>query len=90
MVNKVVAGRLAMRQEGEWWNAYYVMNDTMSGALHLGSINMRLVIDNEERKEMFLEFMRNIGASIINEVTGQIPEWTEATLAPDHERGGNA
>jgi hypothetical protein len=36
-------GRLALREEGEWWNAYYyAMPGTMDGALHLGSIRGRL------------------------------------------------
>ena len=33
-------GRLALRAEGEWWNAYYAMPDTMDRAIHLGSIRL--------------------------------------------------
>jgi hypothetical protein len=36
-------GRLAFRQEGEWWNAYWSRDQhSMVDAVHLGSLRMTL------------------------------------------------
>jgi hypothetical protein len=43
-------GRLAMRHEGNMWNAYYAMVGTMEGAIPLGSIAMAAIESNEKRK----------------------------------------
>jgi hypothetical protein len=51
-------GRVAFRKEGKWWNAYYAMPDTMKGAIHLGSILMTLVQD-QETKQAFMTTMRS-------------------------------
>lgn len=36
-------GRLAMREEGGFWSAYYAMPGSMEGAVLLGTIRMRFV-----------------------------------------------
>ena len=48
-------GRLAMRVEGTMWNAYYAMPNTIDDAMLLGSIRMRLVEHNPERRQVFIE-----------------------------------
>lgn len=50
-------GRLAMRHEGTFWNAYYAMPDTMDGAVLLGSIAMRFVAD-ATRRDRFMALMK--------------------------------
>jgi hypothetical protein len=88
--NSTKIGRLAMRHEGESWNAYYAMPDTMDGAILLGSIAMRFIVDNEERKTAFMDFMREAVADLIEEATGQRPIWPEGPhTAPEHERSGH-
>jgi hypothetical protein len=82
-------GRLAMRHEGEYWNAYYAMPGTMEGAIVLGSIRMGAVIDNPARKDAFMVMMRDIVADIIEEHTGYRPIWGGPQTAPEHERAGN-
>ena len=84
-------GRLAMRHEGAFWNAYYALPDTMEGALHLGSIAMRFVTDNPERKEAFMAMMKDAVADILEEQTGSRPTFPDgAQPAPESERGGHA
>jgi hypothetical protein len=85
------AGRLAMREEGPMWVAYYALPDTMSGAVFLGSIALRFVQD-KERKDTFMELMREAVSDIIEEQTGSRPVWPEphGHPAPESERGGNA
>lgn len=78
-------GRLAMREEGENWNAYYALPDTMVGALWLGSIKMAFV-ENKTRRKAFLDLMRECVSDILAEVHGERPRWQGERKAPDHER----
>lgn len=48
-------GRLALRVEGDNWNAYYAQTGTMDGAIFLGSIRMGLVATNIARKQQFMD-----------------------------------
>jgi hypothetical protein len=83
-------GRLAMRHEGAMWNAYYALNGTMEGAIPLGSIAMRFVQDID-RKNAFLDMMRDAVSDLIQEQTGQRPTWPEGVqAAPEHERAGHS
>jgi len=90
MNDKVQVGRLAMRQEGGNWNAYYALNETMEDAIFLGSIKMNAVMGNPERKKAFMDMMRDIVADILEEATGTRPTWGGEESAPEHERAGNA
>jgi hypothetical protein len=83
-------GRLAMRHEGKWWNAYYAMPDTMTDAVLLGSIAMRFV-EMPERKHAFMGLMREAVSDIIEEKTGTRPTWPEprGQPAPESERSGH-
>lgn len=88
-MTKASIGRLAMRVEGDKWNAYYAMPDTLVGAIFLGSIPMKFV-ENNERRHAFISLMRDCVADIIEEVTGERPTWTGEIPAPEHERSGNS
>lgn len=89
-MSKVKIGRLAFRVEGDTWNAYYAMKDTMDGAILLASIKMSFVQDPEYR-DQFIALMRNGVADLIEENTGTRPEWpNKPQPAPEHERSGSA
>jgi hypothetical protein len=77
--------RLAMRVEGNNWNAYAAKTDTMVDSIFLGSINMRFVESNDGRKRAFLELMKDAMADVLEELFGERPTWNEI-LAPEHER----
>jgi hypothetical protein len=79
-------GRLAFREQGNNWNAYYALTDTLDGALHLGSIKMGAVADNPQRKQAFMDLMRDVVADTIEQTTGKRPTWNKAQAAPEHER----
>lgn len=81
-------GRLAMRHEGENWNAYYAMPGTMEGAIFLGSIAMAFV-QTAERKTAFMDIMREAVGDLIQEKTGIRPTWSGAHAAPESERSGH-
>lgn len=82
-------GRLALRVEGDNWNAYYAMPETMESAIYLGSIKMKFVADNEARKTAFMDLMRECVADIIEETTKVRPTWGGPRSAPDHEKAGH-
>lgn len=78
-------GRLAMREEGEDWKAYYAMPDTMNGAIFLGSIKLRFVMI-EERRKAFMDLMREAVADLIEEKAGVRPVWGGPRPAPFWEK----
>jgi hypothetical protein len=83
-------GRLALRHEGDNWNAYYALPDTMEKPIFLGSIHMGAVTSNPARKQAFMDMMRDIVSDIIEEHTGIRPTWGGPQSAPEHERSGAA
>jgi hypothetical protein len=79
-------GRLALRVEGAFWNAYYAMPDTMKDAIFLGSIRIRFVED-PMRKNVFMALMQEAVSDIIEETTGERPDWPDGPQpAPEQER----
>jgi hypothetical protein len=82
-------GRLAMREEGIWWNAYYALPSSMDGAIHLGALHMKFV-ENQERKKAFVDLMRECVADIIEAECGIRPIWGGLEPAPENERAGKA
>jgi hypothetical protein len=85
----VQVGRLALRHEGDNWVAYYALADTMKDAIFLGSIRMGVVLANQERKQAFMDLMREVVADTIEETTGIRPQWAGPQTAPEHERSGH-
>lgn len=87
----VKVGRLALREEGKFWNAYYALPDSMEDAILLGSIAMRFVAGNQERKDTFMGLMRESVSDILEEQTGHRPTWPDGPQrAPEHERAGHS
>jgi hypothetical protein len=82
--------RLALRREGDFWNAYVASDDTMKGAFLIGSIAMGSVLKNPAIKEAFMELMRQVMAAGVEEATGKPPEAWFTRPAPESERGGSA
>jgi hypothetical protein len=82
-------GRLAFREEGNLWNAYWASVGTMEDAILLASVNMQLV-KTKKRHDQFLELVREMAGDLIEEHAGVRPTWPEPEIAPEHERGGNA
>jgi hypothetical protein len=78
-------GRLAMREEGDEWRAYYALPDSMRDAIFLGSIKMRFVA-NEQRKQAFMSLMREAIGDLIEEEVGVRPVWGGPKAAPFWEK----
>lgn len=82
-------GRLALREEGKYWNAYYAQPSTMEGAIHLGTIRIEAVRNTPARKQAFIDIMRDLVTDLVEMQAGQRPTWGSPDLAPEHERGGH-
>lgn len=83
--------RLALRHEGDFWNAYAAHSETMDGAVLLGSIVIGAVSGDEgrERKRLFMDLMTKTMSIGIEAATGQTPIWGISENAPEHERSGH-
>lgn len=84
-------GRLALREEGLWWKAYYAKQDTMQDALLLGQIQLNIVANDTKnsraRKREFIMLMQAAVTDIIEDIIGTRPTWPEPPqTAPEHER----
>lgn len=83
-------GRLAMRHEGNFWNAYFALPETMDGSIFIGSIAMAAVVDNDKRKKAFMQLMWNFVADILEDKIGVRPTHGDVQRAPEHERAGHS
>jgi hypothetical protein len=77
--------RLALRAEGDKWNAYITKPDTMDGAIRVGSIALRFVEGNQKRKDAFIALMTEPLAEMMKEMYGEKPSW-EQRPARDREK----
>lgn len=80
-------GRLMLRAEGEWWNAYF--GSRLEDAFFLGQIRMSIVVKSEKAKTLFMSAMSEAVADAVEAILGQRPDMT-VTAAPENERSGNA
>lgn len=85
-MKKAQIGRLAMREEGEFWNAYFADTESMEDALLLGSIRMTCVRGHPHRKDQFMAMMRGIIDQGVKELYDQDLKWNEPTPGPENER----
>jgi len=85
-------GRLAMRHEGNFWNAYYALPNTMDSALLIGSIAMTAVTGTGGcvRKDVFMKMMSDFVADMLEDKIGVRPDMSDVHAAPEHERAGHS
>lgn len=81
--------RLALRHEGDFWNAYLALSDKMEGAKLIGSIMIGAAKKNPEVKAAFMALMQQVIADGVEEVTGDPPSEWEVGPAPETERAGH-
>jgi hypothetical protein len=82
-------GRLALRVEGEFWNAYWAPYlNTMDGSILIASIRMSTV--KGRIREDFMELVKNAFEVISQDIVKQSITWSAPKTAPESERGGNA
>lgn len=82
--------RIAFREEGNFWNAYLALPDTMVNAKLIGSISMGAVARNPEIKKAFMDTMKMTLADAVEIVTGEPPDHWDERSAPESERSGHS
>jgi hypothetical protein len=87
---KTQIGRLALRQEGEMWVAYYAQPETMDDAIELGRVRMSIVVHSTEARQAFIDLMSLAVGDQVEQVMGMRPVWGAPFTAPEHERSGTA
>jgi hypothetical protein len=84
-MKKTLPLRLALRVEGDKWNAYITKPDTMDDAIWVGSIALRFVEGDQKRKDAFIALMTESLGDILKELYGKNPSWVQRP-APEHEK----
>lgn len=89
---RIKAGaRLALREEGPLWVAYWAKGDTMKDAVQVGSIAMDTMKRHPVLKQIFMRLMEDVINDLVHAATGNTVNWTEVLVAaPEYERGGHA
>lgn len=91
MTKQTELGRLAMRQEGAYWNAYYAPHmASMGEAILIGSIKMTVIQKDMDLKNAFMMLMQGSVSVAIEDSIGVAPNWSDPVTAPQHEKAGNA
>lgn len=89
MTERTSVMRLAFRVEGHWWVCYCAKPDTMRDAIQMARVAMGLVRD-EDRKQRFMDIMKDALGDFMEERFGQRPETWETESGPESERSGSA
>lgn len=91
MTEKLVkVGRIAFREEGAGWNAYYAAPDTMKDAIFLGSMRLSIAVNKPDLKQEFMDLMRSVVSAYLEDTTGRRPSWLAPERAPESERSGHS
>jgi hypothetical protein len=81
--------RLALREEGEWWNAYLAQVGTMENAKLIASTMIGPIQSNPVLKRQFLDFVTAVMKFAIEQSIGSTPVFAEEDV-PESERSGHA
>ena len=68
--------RLALRAEGDKWNAYLASPGAMDGAVWLGAISLRVVKKRPQLKQQFQDLMVNVVGIAIKESVSNLNSWS--------------
>ncbi|RWR32492.1 hypothetical protein D2T31_00475 [Sinirhodobacter populi] len=90
MSDKQQVGRIALRVEGNFWNAYYALPDTMNDAVLIGSIGMAFIVNNPDRKQAFMAMMRECVGDALSARGLSVSHWKDPVSAPEHEKAGRS
>lgn len=78
--------RLALRAEGNYWNAYVAEMGTMEGAVLIGSISLTAATDTA----IYRAFMALMQKTCETLLPIPVEGWDLPRSAPEHERSGRA
>jgi hypothetical protein len=78
-------GRLSFRVEGGEWACYWVPDQDIVGGVRFAQIRMSLV-QNKDRKEAFMQLMRDCFSDFCRHHFGSEPTWGEPVAAPKTQK----
>lgn len=73
-------GRLAFREESEWWVCYWARLDTRRGATELARVRMVAIMQDPILKQQFINFCKATFDVIAREALGETPLWPKPPL----------
>lgn len=73
-------GRLAFREESEWWVCYWARLDTRQGATEIARVRMVAVMQDPILKQQFINFCKATFDVIAREALGTTPLWPKPAL----------
>jgi hypothetical protein len=77
-------GRLAFRVEGTMWRCYWCpRQDSMTDSIKIGSILLRLVLDNDACMQDFIALMQRAFEKQVKALIDQKPVWGEPRPASE-------
>ncbi len=77
--------RVALREEGEYWNAYLAQINTMEDSLLVASIRLDIVYNDPIAKNAFMELAKHIMKNTLESIGAEVTRW-DLKSAPDHEK----
>lgn len=81
--------RIAIREEGEWVNAYIAQRETMADAILVATLRTS-VAQLPGARAAFLVYVRELARVIVDDALGVgVFKGTELQAAPEHERSGH-
>lgn len=83
-------GKLALRQEGAWWVAYYDIQHNEQPKVELCRMHMDAMMINAARRDQFMTLARDLVGDLIHAATGIRPEWGGVQPAPESEKAGHS
>jgi hypothetical protein len=69
------SGRLAFREQGQWWIAYWARLDTMDGATELARVRMVAIMQDPILRQQFINFCKATFDVVVREALGTTPLW---------------
>lgn len=82
-------GKLSMRHEGAFWNAYYAEKD--KEPVFLGGVAVLFTESSRRRQRQFMELMQDCLADLVRAKYGVVIEFDQPQVLgkPDEFRGGS-
>lgn len=73
-------GRLAFREESQWWVCYWARLDTATGRTEIARVRMVAIMQDPILKQQFINFCKAAFDVIAREALGETPLWPKPPI----------
>ena len=73
-------GRIALREEGEWWVCYWAQLDSMESKAEIARVRMVVIMQDPMVKQQFINFCKSAFGVIAREALGETPLWPKPPM----------